>query len=965
MQVSGSRGVSTGVASGNRYESTARTGIVAPVSVKVVLLGPPRVERNGEPVRFDTRKAVALLAHLALVDGPRSRDSLCELLWPRHDPDLARGALRRTLSTLRGAIGEEWVETPGDAIALRNGTELELDVSDFRALAAEASSAESLSEAVELFSGDFLEGFAIRDSPEFEHWQRGEADGLRRELSSALRRLVELHGKRGDQERALRFAERWVAIEPLHEPAHRELIRLYALTGDRGAALQQYRQCVRALSQELGVAPLEETTALFEQVSEGTLAPAPAVLPSAERRAVTGPPPELPLVGRDAELDALLAAHRAAGESGALAVVEGEAGIGKTRLCAELASAARASGAVVLAARCHEDEAGLPYAPIVELLSGAVRTADDWVDDVSPQALADASHLLPDLGRLRPDLPKPHSLSTPGARVRLLEAVAAVLDAAARGPAPGVLFLDDVHTADEATVDLLAYLGRRLDERPLLLLLSWRSEAVPPGHRLRRLRVDLEHEGAGRIVRLDRLDEADVGALVSAADPSATAELHDRVFRESEGLPLFVAEYVLAVQTGDDTVGQAVPSEARTLLGARLGGVGPVARQVLGAAAAIGRSFDFDTVLAASGRTDEEAVAALEELVEHGLVRESGAAEALYGFSHQKLRELVYEETSPARRRLLHRRIAASLPRRGETAALTAQQLRLAGERREAAEQFRIAAEHAASLLAHSDALAHLEAALALDPLDAPALHERIGDLHTLVGDYGGALASYEQAAAESEGSALAALEQKVGGVHARQGDWERSEARLTAALEAVPPGDSGLRARIVADLALSLHHAGRSDEAAARANEARELAEAAADGRARAQAHNMLGVLARTDGELTTARTELEHSIVLAEELDEAPAEVAALNNLALTERDAGELDRALELTGAARKLCAAYGDRHREAALENNLADLHHAAGRDEEAMAHLKRAVAIFAEVGADDATRLPEIWKLVSW
>ena len=206
----------------------------------------------------------------------------------------------------------------------------------------------------------------------------------------------------------------------------------------------------------------------------------------------------------------------------------------------------------------------------------------------------------------------------------------------------------------------------------------------------------------------------------------------------------------------------------------------------------------------------------------------------------------------PRRRgaRLLHRRIAASLPRRGETAALTAQQLRLAGEPREAAEEFRIAAEHAASLLAHADAIAHLDTALALDPPDAAGLHERIGDLRTLVGDYGGALASYESAAAESQGSTLAALEQKLGGVHGRRGDWERSEARLAAALDSVPPGDSGLRARIVADLALSLHHSGRTDDAAARAGEARALAEAAADRLALAQAHNMLGVLARTDGD-------------------------------------------------------------------------------------------------------------------
>jgi tetratricopeptide (TPR) repeat protein len=85
----------------------------------------------------------------------------------------------------------------------------------------------------------------------------------------------------------------------------------------------------------------------------------------------------------------------------------------------------------------------------------------------------------------------------------------------------------------------------------------------------------------------------------------------------------------------------------------------------------------------------------------------------------------------------------------------------------------------------------------------------------------------------------------------------------------------------------------------------------------------------------------------------------------LALVRRDAGALDEALALTQSALELCAAYGDRHREAALENNLADLHHAAGAEDEAMTHLKRAVAIFTDVGADDATRLPEIWKLVSW
>jgi tetratricopeptide (TPR) repeat protein len=294
-----------------------------------------------------------------------------------------------------------------------------------------------------------------------------------------------------------------------------------------------------------------------------------------------------------------------------------------------------------------------------------------------------------------------------------------------------------------------------------------------------------------------------------------------------------------------------------------------------------------------------------------------------------------------------------------------AQHLQLAGDQAGAAEQHRRAAEHAASVLAHVDALEHLDAALALGYPDAVALHERIGDLRTLVGDYAGALSSYERAAAESMAAELARIEHKLGGVHERRGEWERAEARFAVALEALGDDDDGLRARILADLSLTLHHAGRPQRAVELAREARALAESADDALAQAQAHNLLGVLARSEGPLEAARNELERSLALAERLDDASARTAALNNLALVAREAGELESALALTEEALGLCAAQGDRHREAALENNLADLHHAAGRSDESMVHLKRAVAIFSEVGADERTRLPEIWKLVSW
>src|SRR5215218_5509237 len=128
-----------------RYEGGSHRDYRGAMAVEVTLLGPPRIDRNGERVAFDTRKAMALLAHLALAERPRSREALCDLLWSAHDPDRARGALRRTLSSLRGAIGEEWIEAAGDSVALKPGPGLELDVQRFRTLASNGASEEALS----------------------------------------------------------------------------------------------------------------------------------------------------------------------------------------------------------------------------------------------------------------------------------------------------------------------------------------------------------------------------------------------------------------------------------------------------------------------------------------------------------------------------------------------------------------------------------------------------------------------------------------------------------------------------------------------------------------------------------------------------------------------------------------------------------------------------------------------------
>jgi DNA-binding SARP family transcriptional activator/predicted ATPase len=953
----------------------------------ISLLGPPRVERDGVPVEVDTRKATALLAYLAVTAQGQNRDSLAGLLWPEYQQARARAALRRTLSTLKKALGGRWLVVRGDLVDL-DRTHLSLDVENFHELLAatsrhghERSDAcprciGPLSEAVDLHRGDFLAGFALRDSLGFDEWQLFQSEGVRRDLAGALERLAQEEAETGELDAAIGHARRWLQLDPLHEPAHRQLMLLYARTGQRAGAIRQYRECVRVLDQELGVPPLEETTELYHAIEEDRVPRSTAlkVAPSV----VSGP--SLPLVGRAAQWAVLVESYNSVGPDGRLVVLEGEAGVGKTRLAEEFLRGVAARGAPVIAVRGYEDETRLAFGTVVEALRAAFRVGQDGglLDRVPEHALSEIARLLPELAQLRPSLQVPPPLDSPGGQTRLFEAVSQVLQAACDGAVPGVLFLDDLHWADEASLDATSYMAGRLSGRALLLLVCWRDELVPRGHRLRHLLARAERESWGRGIALSRLGPREVEELVEGVVGSEAGEgLARRLYEETEGLPFLLAQYLAAIaeRGAVEEKEWTLPLEARDLLLSRIGSASDVAQQVLAAGAVFGRSFDFETVREASGRSDEETVVALEELIRRGLVveseEESRERGPEYDFSHDKLRALAYDEASLTRRRLLHRRVAESLarsPRHADAmAAVIARHYRMSGLEREAAQYFRRAGQHARRLFANTEALEYFQAALALGHPDPAELQESIGDVHTLQGRYEAALASYESAAAVAEPARLAAIEHRLGVVHHRLGHWDRADRHFEAALAAVgqDAGRGARRARILADRSLTAHLRGRADQALELAREALHLAEAAGDAEAVAQAHNILGILAGRSGDRGEAHRHLERSLALAETLPDPTARVAALNNLALVHGSAGDLDRALELAEEALLLCERQGDRHREAALHNNLADFLHAADRAEEAMSHLKHAVTIFSEVGQEAGEVQPEIWKLVEW
>jgi DNA-binding SARP family transcriptional activator len=969
----------------------------APVPrLSIALLGAPRVNVDGRPLSVDTRKAIALLAYLAVSAQPHSRDGLCALLWPDYDQESARASLRRTLSALKKGLGPlgERLLVGRDQVSLPSHVDIALDVERFtRAVRQTEQHGHApsevcpacvgpLLEAAEVYRGDFMAGFTVRDCAEFEDWQRYQTESLKGALGRALEQLTTAAAGTGRIEVALAAARRWLALDPLHEPAHRQVMLAYAWADQKAAALRQYRTCVRILDDELGVAPLPETTQLAELIRENrtppllSLAQVPAPAPAQPRpgkiRQLTGAL-DYPLVGRAHEWEVLASAYDRARDGGRLVVLEGEEGIGKTRLAESFLEDVRGQGAAIVVGRCYEGESNLAYGPIADGLLAALAQGNsrEQLQSVPDQLLSEAARLVPELANARPALPPP-IVDTAGAGTRLVEGLRQVLMAVLAGQTPGVLFLDDLQWADEASLQLVGSIARRLREAPMLLLITWRGD-VPAGPGLHQLLASARRADTATVLTLPRLGAADVAELIRARfdDGDVPAELALTLYQTTEGVPIFLTAYLDLFASGAPP-GDVVPTNIRDLLRARLEGLSELARQVVTTAAAIGHSFSFETLRDAGGRGEDETVAALDELLARRLVREVDAERGAlrFDFTHDQIRQVVYQETSLVRRRLLHRRIAEALFRAGPSRLDTdlgqiAAHYQLAGQDESAAEYFRQAGDHARTLHANAEALAHFQSALALGHLDQATLHEAVGDLLTLTGSYAAAVNSYDLAAARADPSTVGGIERKLGNLYARQGAWDLAESHFQAALGATAEADMGERARILAAWSLIPHRTGEADRARAMARQALDAATAANDAHTLAECHNIMGLLARHEGAFDEAARHLQSSLDLATGAGDLGIRVAASNNLALMYATSGQPERGLVLLDTALGVCRLLGDRHQEAALLTNMADFLRAAGKTDAALGLLKEAVPILAEVGAASGSLQPEIWKLADW
>ena len=743
-------------------------------NLRFTLLGPPEVRHADQLLLFSTRKEFALILYLAVEGRIHLRKTLSELFWPESDARHGRAALRITLLHLRHLLGEAAGVDPashllitGDTLGLdfTSGVELDLHTlheawrlscaSTHPALtmpeAAHRSLLGQLQRAISFIRGEFLEGFSLRDAPAFDDWARSQREYWHLHMSEIFDRLSKLQFEAGELAPAIETVNRWLALAPLHEEAYQRLMRLHFAAGDRYAALHAYDVCRERLATDMQTEPTPETVALASRMR--------AVAPPRRKEAhalYTTPgalSPALfldrPFLGRTTELRLLIEAYHTA-QRGQTQVIllEGEAGIGKTRLAKEFLAWAEREGADVLQGRAFETGARLPYQPVIEALRLRIERENAPDDLLSDTWLAELARLLPELGDRYPDLPAPQGDNSV-ARNRLFEAVARLLQALAKRT-PLVFFIDDVQWADTASLDVFHYLARSWSESatPALLLLT-----LPMGTRGLRPELDEWRASMERTVpltrlQLDRLTSEDILCLLQVLGGAEGKEggratdlerFGQWLFAETEGQPFYLMETLkvllergaLASRPSEEggwrlDVTAAMehemvrrgffPPSVREVIVARLDRLTPHAFALLVAGAVLGQRTTFERLCQVANLTEEDGLPALDEVLHCGLLdeseREGGPMTAgRYVFAHHKIRAVVYAEAGEARRRIFHRRALQALQAAGPHAAELVYHALAAGLAEPAFHWSLVAGDDAMRVFAVRDALTFYERA--------------------------------------------------------------------------------------------------------------------------------------------------------------------------------------------------------------------------------------------------------------
>jgi len=905
-------------------------------------LGAVVLRRDGALLPLSIRKLQALLVLLAR-EGSMPRERIAALLWPALDESTARRNLRRELARLRDTGAGDVIWADGDRLAIAAPVEVAAQTFD------EALRDDRPDDALALWRGPPADGLHLDDAPPWEEWFAHERRRLEASRAQALARSAAQHEAAGAFDRALEHIRNLLAADALQEQHHVAAMRLLDRLGQREAALAQYDCCVQLLADELGLEPMAATRAMAAALRRpGTLAPVSLPMPEAApgpARPVARLPDRLPFVGREHEVRQLEAAWPARG----LWWIDGEGGVGKSRLAADFCAS---HGAYALA-RCRPGDDATPYAAFTR----ALRTlAGDALASAGlpPWIRAELARVMPELG------PQPAPMAAAEERARFHEACAQAWRSLGDDSFDAIV-IDDWHLADDASAALLAFVVQRLGPSSPRVLLLARPLPAPTAL----------SESAALRLRLERLPTDAVAELVrQLSRVQEPRRFAGRLQRATGGNPFFIAETLRHLaETGAlhvDALGRwstdhdaatedyhelPLPASVRDAVLARVQRLPEAPRRLLEAASLAGEPFTPALLAAACALSEVEALAAIEQAQGAALLCEHEADG--FGFAHDLAQQALQASLPAERRRLVHRRLALAAEATRAAPALVAHHFEAGGEPARALPYRIQAGDEAQRLYAPAQALRHWQAALALGatPAQAALLHGRCARACADLGDGDAAQAQLSRIDALWSSGAIDADHGAVAHIECAEVELllsraDRALPRMEALLPGLPegpqratalrvqsralqslgrldeaqqqvqaalalwtePGHAGERAELLDIMGLIEHQRGQPHRALALAQQARALWLASANRRGIARSHMRVGTALCILGDSEAGAAELREARRLTAELHLVDAERDAINNLLKIHADRGEVRAMLALAEEAWNLSPSF---------------------------------------------------------
>ena len=893
------------------------------------------------------RKPRALLTYLVITNRPHTRQFLSDLFCQEaKDPS---AVLRTLLSRIRRELGADFLRTEGATITFdRQATWIDYD--EFVNSLDSKLDNQSLNEirnALKLYRGELMAGFSLPDAPAFELWLLGERARLRQLYERRLAELVSrlIAAKRFDE--ALLQAQQLLNSNPLLEEAHAHLIWLYARTGQRDAALQQYEQCQQLLLEGLAVEPMAELQSLHAEIEAGQVRPefqlaSPTVTTT---ETTIGATPDF--VSRAAELTQLSQRWQTAVQgSGSVVLIQAEAGGGKTRLVQEFGRQQPASR--ILTGTCYESTRSLPYHPWIELLETHLADVDETAHARWPPFWHTyLARLLPSLAarHQRTPLPAPTGSETE----RLFTAIADLLlsDTAS---SPILIFIDNLQWADEASLQLFHFLARRLANAAGLLVGTYRREEIAETAALEALLSDL---GKVRPLRLTLppLRADSVAVLAEQLWPNLADGYRPHVVqmltKATGGNPLFLTEVLRELaHTQELPKRLPVPQNVHDLTQRRLRKLPESSRQVLEAIAILDAPTNLATAQQISGRNHEEAFTAIDLGLRRGLLLPVAKESGRYAFNHDLVREAVAAQLSYIRQQRLHYRAAELLEQSRVPAATVAYHWRMAGEPDKEGHFAALAGENAAAVFAFDEAVHYLTRAVEIikEPSRHADLCHQLADIYSRIGRWSEAetilLRAQATVAKIVDETEKVRFEMKImallGSVWIWQGKWSEAEVSFKEALtRANALADLREKARIQGAIGQIMTRKGLQSEALNWLTDAYTSSLAANDKLGMARNIGVKGIVYFWMENHKAANDCFEQALQLATELKDKPNIAVWLGNMGALQHELEKLPEALAYYEQALQIHRELGIQMQVGLTLGNLGDVHRDMGHYSQAL------------------------------